>query len=74
VPEAQFEAKLNSLRLTEARSASWYSRKVSSGVGVVAGTVTLVSGDTEPVTIHLVKSHGRWLVSNFYYGTRLDGD
>jgi hypothetical protein len=73
MPEALFEAKLKSLRLTEARSASWYSRKVSSGVGVVAGTVTLASGDTEPVTIHLVKSHGKWLVSNLYYGTSLSG-
>ena len=71
MPEPQFEAKLKALRLTEARSASWYTRKMSAGTGVVAGTVTLASGDAEPVTIHLVKSHDKWLVSDVYYGTSL---
>jgi hypothetical protein len=72
MPEPQFEAKLVSLRLTHARSVQWWSRKQTFSAGVVAGTVTLADGDNEPVTIHLVKSGGKWKVSEFYYGTSLN--
>ena len=68
IPEPAFEAQLKQLRLDQATSVSWSNRNINGDVATLSGTAKTASGDTTPITIQLVKSGDRWLVSNMSYG------
>lgn len=61
VNRAQLQAFIEGTRLTGFEKASWPSRKVESGQGMLEGTVT-ASGGSVPLVVTLVKAGDAWKI------------
>lgn len=60
--EESFSIAVKELGLNEFASASWSSRSVENNLATLEGTVTKRQGDTNRLTVNLIKEAGEWKV------------
>jgi len=67
--EEELHKTLASRGLADVTDTTWSSREISPGEAKISGSITNSSGDTQPVSVDLIKENGNWRIQYIGFDT-----